>query len=183
MSLINKLTAKLTRLVNAVKTENLLWQLENHDKLAALKQAGALAEKDLEIELKKRSAQLEHDLALLKTRHDAELDMLKIKTKQDVQDYKHYLQALEQLKRSIEASYSHLPEAMVFAIHHHAKFLLNAMWETQDFAERIQHELRLINFMSTVHEDARLFLEGSNTENLPLKTLGLIRESGKTEGF
>ncbi|PPC92368.1 MAG: hypothetical protein CTY34_00090 [Methylobacter sp.] len=181
MPLISNLVAKITRMLNTVKTMNLDWRLENQDKLAALKQAQALAEKDLEIELKKRSARLEHDLAQLKIQHDAELSVLKIKYSQDVQDYKNYLLALEQLKRSIEASYSHLPQAMIFAIHHHAKFLLNTMWETQDFAERIRHEVRLLNFMSTVHEDARLFLEGDSAKNLPLKTLGLIEDSGKTD--
>ena len=111
----------LIKLWHSIKDENLKWQLDNQDDQAKLKQARVLAEKALEAELKKKSVQLEHDINLLKTQHEAELSMFKTKCKQDVKDYKQYLAALDQLKTSIQASYTHLPEAVAFTIHHHAK--------------------------------------------------------------
>ncbi|MGZ8224692.1 MAG: hypothetical protein ACXW0H_06820 [Methylobacter sp.] len=163
-------------LFHLVKDQNLKWQQDNQVSRAKLKHAHALAEKALEAELKKRSAQLEHEITLLRTKHNAELLMFKTRCKQDVKDYKQYLESLDQLKRSIQASYTHLPEAVAFTIHHHAKYLLNKMWEAEDFEEKMRHEMQLIRFMATVHEDARLYLEGRTTEKLPGNTLNLIQQ-------
>ena len=135
-----------------------------------------LAAKTLEAELKKRSVQLEHELTLLRTKNNTELSMFKTKCKQDIKDYKQYLASLDRLKRSIQTSYKHLPEAVAFTIHHHAKHLLNQMWEAKDFEQKMQHEIQLIKFMTTVHEDARLHLEGATNEKLPERTLGLIQQ-------
>jgi hypothetical protein len=136
--------------------------------------------KTLEAELKKKSVQLEHEITLLLTKNDAELSMFKTKCKQDIKDYKQYLVSLDRLKRSIQASYTHLPEAVAFTIHHHAKHLLNQMWEAEDFEQKMQHEIQLIKFMTTVHEDARLHLEGATTEKLPERTLSLIQQKQGT---
>jgi len=54
--------------------------------------------------------------------------------------------------------------------------LLNKMWEAEDFEQKMQHEMQLIRFMTTVHEDARLYLEGETKDNLPERTLNLIRQ-------
>ncbi|MDP3590184.1 MAG: hypothetical protein Q8R54_06550 [Methylobacter sp.] len=170
MTILNK----IIKLFHSAKDQNLKWQLANQGDQAKLKHACVLAEKALEAELKKRSVQLEHDISLLKTKHDAELSMFKTKCRQDVKDYKQYLSALDQLKFSIQASYTHLPEAVAFTIHHHAKYLLNKMWEAEDFEQKMQHEMQLIRFMTTVHEDARLHLEGATTDKLPERTLNLI---------
>jgi hypothetical protein len=166
----------LLKLFHSVKDENLQWKTANQDQQFKLKHARVLAEKTLEAELKKKSVQLEHEITLLRTKNDAMLSMFKTKCKQDIKDYKQYLASLDQLKRSIQESYTHLPEAVAFTIHHHAKHLLNQMWEAEDFEQKMQHEIQLINFMTTVHEDARLHLEGVATEKLPEKTLGLIQQ-------
>ena len=166
----------MLKLFHSVKDENLQWQKANQDQQVKLKHARVLAAKTLEAELKKKSVQLEHEITLLRTKNDTELSMFKTKCKQDIKDYKQYLASLDQLKRSIQASYTHLPEAVAFTIHHHAKHLLNQMWEAEDFEQKMQHEIQLINFMTTVHEDARLHLEGATTEKLPERTLNLIQK-------
>ncbi|MDP2903996.1 MAG: hypothetical protein Q8N96_12980 [Methylovulum sp.] len=166
----------LVNLFQSVKDENLRWQTANHDQQAKLKHAQQLAEKNLAGELKKKSVQLEHDIALLRAKNDAELAMLKTKCKQDIEDYKQYLAALDQLKLSIQTSYTHLPEAVAFTIHHHAKHLLNNMWEADDFEEKMHCEMRLINFMTAVHDDACLPLEGDRCKKLPEKTLELLQQ-------
>jgi len=166
----------LVKLFHSVKDENLQWKKTNQDQQVKLKHARVLAAKTLETELKKRNVQLEHELTLLRTKNNTELSMFKTKCKQDIKDYKQYLASLDQLKRSIQASYKHLPEAVAFTIHHHAKHLLNQMWEAKDFEQKMQHEIQLIKFMTTVHEDARLNLEGATTEKLPERTLNLIQQ-------
>ena len=163
--------------LQSLKSENLKWNNENQEHQAALKHSRVLAERALVAELKKRSRQLKHELTILQTQHSAELLMFKTKCKQDVKDYKQYLESLDQLKDSIQSSYTHLPEAVAFTIHHHAKYLLNEMWETTEFEEKMRREIQLIRFMSTVHEDARLYLEGKNKEVLPERTLKFIEKS------
>ena len=163
------------KLFHLVKDENLQWKTTNQDQQIKLKQARVLAEKNLEAELKKKSVQLAHEITLLRNKNDTELSMFKTRCKQDIKDYKQYLASLDQLKRSIQASYTHLPEAVAFTIHHHAKHLLNQMWEAKDFEQKMQHEIQLIQFMTTVHEDSRLNLEGTITQKLPERTLSLIQ--------
>jgi hypothetical protein len=69
-----------------------------------------------------------------------------------------------------------MPEAVAFTIHHHAKCLLNKMWEADDFEQKMRYEMQLIRFMGAVHEDSRLYLEGAATGNLPERTLNLIQQ-------
>lgn len=166
----------LVNLFQSVKDENLRWQTANQDRQAKLKQARMLAEKTLANELKKKSIQLEHDIALLKTKNNAELVMFKTKCQQDIKDYQQYLAALDRLKSSIQASYTHLPEAVAFTIHHHAKHLLNNMWEAEDFEQKMQCEMRLIDFMTAVHDDAHTSLERTGGQKMPEKTLELLQQ-------
>jgi argininosuccinate lyase len=176
MSTLKNWVVTLLKLFHSIKDENLQWQTANQTQQVKLKHARVLASKMLEAELKKKSVQLAHEITLLRTKNDAELAMFKTKCKQDIKDYKQYLTSLDQLKRSIQASYTHLPEAVAFTIHHHAKHLLNQMWEAEDFEQKMQHEIQLINFMTTVNEDARLHMEGATTQKLPERTLGLIQQ-------
>lgn len=141
-----------------------------------MKQQRILAEKALEAELKKQSVKLEHEIDLLKTRHDAELSMYKTRCKQDIKDYRQYLDSLDQLKESIQKSYTHLPESVALTIHHHAKHLLRNMWEAEDHERKIRYEIELIRFMTAVHEDARLHLENAGLRNLPESTLKLLQQ-------
>ncbi|MCX7099688.1 MAG: hypothetical protein NTV43_17485 [Methylococcales bacterium] len=175
MSVKNRIFSWL-KLFHAIKDENLQWQQANQGQQDQLKQARMLASKALEAELKKKSVQLAHDISLLKAKNNADLLMFKTKCKQDIKDYQQYLAALDKLKQSIQASYTHLPEAVAFTIHHHAKHLLNEMWETQDPEQKMHYELQLIRFMATVHEESRLHLEGATTDKLPERTLGLLQQ-------
>lgn len=175
MSRLNDWLFSIVSFFHATKDENLKWKQQNQEQQLSLKHAQIVAEKQLEAELKKRTVQLAHEIELLNTENEAQLAMLKIKYQQEIKDYKQYLNSLDQLKVSIQKSYAHLPEAVAFTIHHHAKQLLNQMWETENFQDKMQVEMQLIQFMTTVHEESRLFLEGEKQENLPEKTLALIR--------
>lgn len=176
MATLKNLILSLVKLVHSVREEDLQWKNAHQDQQARLKHARVLAEKALTAELKRKRIQLEHEMTLLRTKNYAELAMYKTKCKQDLKDYKQYLSSLDQLKRSIQASYQHLPEAVAFTIHHHAKHLLNQMWEAENFEQKMQHEIQLIKFMTTVHEEAREHLEGDFSKKLPEKTLALLQQ-------
>lgn len=175
MSRLRKWTGELTACLQTVKSRSLRWQLRTHADRMRLKTARALAEQELAGKLKKQQLALERELALLKTQHKAELARLRIKNKQELKDYREYLASLDQLKAAIVGQYRHQPEALAFTIHHHAKQLLNQMWEAEDLQQKISSELQLIRFMSSIHDDIQAV---SNTcadaEALPVKTLALL---------
>jgi hypothetical protein len=175
MLMIKRWAFSLVSFFYRLKDENLQWQVTNQEQLLKLKHERALAEKALEIDLKNKSVQLAHEISLLETKNEAELIILKTQCKQDIKDYKQYLSSLDQLKQSIQLSYVHLPVAVAFTIHHHAKQLLNKMWDADDIEIKMHFEMQLLQFMTTVHEDARLNLEETSEEKLPQRTLNLIQ--------
>lgn len=177
MGVLTNWIFELIDLFYLAKDKKLQWRQNNLQRQIELNNQHIMAEKALEAELKKKKAELEHELNLLKTKHASELSMFKTKCKQDIKDYKQYLEALDKLKHSIRNSYAHLPESVAFTIHHHAKYLLHRMWEAEDLETKIQLEIQLIKLMSTVHEDAKLYLENSAPPTLPEKTLNLIQNS------
>lgn len=169
--------ARLNSIWYDLKTDRLQWRVNNHAQQMHLKQQQVLQGYQLASELKMRRVQLQHELALLKTEHSLQLTMLKTKCEQDLKDYKQYLQALDQLKIVIQNSYKQLPEVIVFTIHHHAKQLLNRMWEARSLDDKVHHEIELIQFMTTLHEEARGFALGESRQQRPEKTLQLLQRS------
>jgi len=154
--------------------QHLHWQLNRQQDVADLRAARALAEQALVAKLKIQAQALAHELDVLSVKHDNELAKVKIQCKQDLKDYQQYLQALETLKQSLRENFRHLPDAVAYTIHHHAKQLLNRMWETQDSTEKLQIEMQLIGFITAVHEDSLMSLNGSAADALPRKTLAYL---------
>lgn len=156
------------------RDQHLNWQLARHQQVSSLREARKLAEQALLAQLKKQAQQLAHELALNDAKNSNELAMMKIQCKQDLKDYQQYLDALDRLKLSLRENFAHLPEAVAYTIHHHAKQLLNRMWEAQDLQEKLQVEMQLIQLMTAVHEDSLQSLQATTESALPQKTLAFI---------
>lgn len=174
MSLIASYFQRCLVFLRRQRDQELLWQRERHENVASLRQAKALSEQALAAELRKRAQQLEHELAVNAARYDNELAMVKIQCQQALNDYQQYLQSLDKLKISLRDSYVHLPEAVAFTIHHHAKQLLNRMWEAENDHEKLRLEMQLLRFMSVVHEDSQIALMQPELNALPSKTLSFL---------
>lgn len=153
---------------------NLHWELSRQNDVRELRYAKAMAEQELVAQLKKQAQQLAHDLAINKTRNSNELAMVKVQCRQELKDYQQYLESLDRLKESLRDSYAHLPEAVAFTIHHHAKQLLNRMWEAEEGPEKMKVEMQLLQFMAAVHEDSRAALQGEIRDGLPQNALAFI---------
>ncbi|MDF1582733.1 MAG: hypothetical protein P1P78_05430 [Methyloprofundus sp.] len=160
--------------MHELKDQHLNWRQSRQAALSLLKKQEQLNKHDLQSILKKRSVQIEHEIAAMQTKNRAELTMLKIKYKQDIQDYKQYLNALDQLKGLIQKSYPQLPESIALTIHHHAKNLLNSMWEENNLNNKRLLELELIQFMNSIHEDAQAYSTNNTGDSLPTNTLRRI---------
>jgi len=163
-------------LFNSAKSENLRWQQDKQDEIQSLKKTKALEKQSLQAELKKRQSQFEHQLAQMEQLHKTDLSMLKAQSEQQLRDYKQYLDSIDQLKTLIQGSYSHLPNAVSLMIHHHAKQMLNQMWECKDIQKKLGHEAKLIELMTAVHKDTLdLPLESDAGHQFPQRTLRLIK--------
>jgi hypothetical protein len=157
------------------RDDQLQWHLSRQDDIAELRKSRALTEQALVAQLKKQAQQLAHELAVAQTINHNDLAMVKTKCRQDLKDYQQYLQSLDNLKSSLRNSYAHLPEAVAFTIHHHAKQLLNSMWEATDTQHKIKIEMQLLQFMTAVHEDSQASLQADgNKDTLPSKALAFI---------
>lgn len=175
MSVIERFFNRALALLRSQRDQNLQWQLSRHQDAAQLRHERALAEQQLAAELTKRAQQLAHELAVVEARQASELAMVKIQCKQELKDYQQYLQSLDKLKDSLRQSHAHLPEAVAFTIHHHAKQLLNRMWEAGDEQEKLKVEMQLLRFMTAVHEDSQLALSDAGQQRaLPEKTLAFL---------
>jgi hypothetical protein len=171
----------LTDTVNwcyAAKEKNLEWLIHNQAHFLKLRETETLAKNELEATLRLKNAHFNHELNTLKARQAAELSMLKTRCNADIKDYEDYLKSLAQLKHLIRQSYQHLPEAIANTIHHHAKQLLNAMWESDDLQKKIELESQFVKFMTVIHEEISTKQNQSLFElPLPEKTLNLISAS------
>jgi len=174
MSVVHRWLSRALKFWRDQSDEHLNWHHARHQDLAALKRSRALAEQALLAELRKQAQQLEHELAVSEARNNNELAMVKVQCKQDLKDYQQYLESLDKLKQSLRNSYSHLPEAVAFTIHHHAKQLLNKMWEEQRPQEKLKMEAQLVQFLTAVHEDSLASLNANERASLPKKALAFI---------
>lgn len=174
MSVVSRWLNEALNFWRSKRDEDLRWHLSRQQDVAELHRARVLAEQALLAQLKKQSQQLAHELELNEARNRNELEMVKIQCKQELKDYQQYLDSLDKLKRSLQTSYAHLPEAVAFTIHHHAKQLLNRMWDEQDPQEKLKIEMQLIQFMTAVHEDSLSSLQRDGQGTLPQKTLAFI---------
>lgn len=179
MSMIETLMSRAMAWLRRSRDDDLQWRLSRHSEMARLRQQQALAEQQLAAELSKRAQQLAHELAVAEARQSNELAMVKIQCKQELKDYQHYLQSLDKLKQSLQLSYAHLPEAVTFTIHHHAKQLLNRMWDAGDEQERLRVEMQLLRFMTAVHEDSQQAVQSVPPPALPEKTLAFLEVDGE----
>ncbi len=172
----SKIASFFMNLFNSAKSENLRWQQEKQQEIFSLKTNKERAKQALQAELDKQKAEFAFQLEKIKQQHETSLTMLKAECEQQIRDYKQYLGSIDQLKTLIQKNYSHLPDAVSLTIHHHAKQILKQMWECQDVEEKLQHETRLIDLMTTVHQDT---LESKNAGHpgtqLPTRTLELIK--------
>ena len=158
-----------------IRQDHLDWKSANQQAILTLDRSRALAKAELNAELKHLNTRLAHEIALLKTKQTADLNRLSILCKTELKDYQQYLESLEQLKAITKASFSHLPEAVALTIHHHAKSLLNRMWESDNAQEKVRLESELLRFMTTVSEEAeQCRLNTSTQKSLPKNTLKLI---------
>jgi len=162
-------------ILNAARSENLQWKKAKQSEALALRKSKALAQQSLRAELKRNQVRFEHECTVMKQGFEADIAMQKAQCSQNVRDYKHYLDSIDQLKVLIQTSFSHLPDAVSLTIHHHAKQMLNQMWASDEIKQKIKFEEQLIQLMTAVHQDTlEPSVEFPEHPALPVRTLKMI---------
>jgi hypothetical protein len=160
MSIPESLAVFLTTFINAIRSENLEWRRRKADEIAGLRKKHRLLDMELEHELAKREIELRE-----------EIKRIEMQEQSVTRDYKEFLHEIDQLKGRIITTFTNMPKPMALLIHHHAKQMLNEMWQADDLNERLAHEQKLLNFMSVIYDDTlRLSYEGE-LARLPMKTI------------
>ncbi len=160
-------------LITELKRTAREWRRQEDLAALELKRRQAESELSLEMERRRRLLQLEHELEVLKRKQQFELSLLEQKQAQDRRDYQRYLQAVDQLQEQLRHAFRHAPEVIVLTIHHHAKQLLDRMWEAEDLHQRLQREQEFVKFLTTVYEDT-LQAQGDGQPLLPQRALRLM---------
>jgi hypothetical protein len=178
---LNRFINDLVDLLLTAKDKKIRWLASNQAQQTTLSHDRILAKNELTATIAKKNVQLAHEIEMLKTRQASELAMLKTRCQEDIKDYQQFLRALDLLKKDIESNFDHLPNAMTLTIHHHAKTLLNNMWEATDSEEKLRLENQLIQFMGTAYEEVELLRSGKQTNGLPDNTLRLLNQHAQTK--
>ncbi|BCX89553.1 type III secretion protein O [Methylomarinovum tepidoasis] len=166
---------RLRRILREIRGERRRWRRERETDLLALRRRQVEVELDLEAEKRRRQLHLEQELERMRRQFELELTLLEKKQEQDLRDYERYLAAVDQLQVQLRHAFSQAPEVIVLTLHHHAKRLLDRMWEAEDLQQRLQREQEFVKFLTTVYEDT---LQATTTEGteplLPRRALRLM---------
>ncbi|MUH00900.1 hypothetical protein F7734_55010 [Scytonema sp. UIC 10036] len=177
MAASEELANFLMGFVNSVRTRSLEWKQEKLGEIIEIQRRSATATRELHEELKKKEAILKYEIDKINVQGEAELQMLKDKYNQEINDYKEFLKAIDELKDKLKQSYSQMPLTLILSVHRHAKHLLNSMWEASDIEDKILLERKFTKFLVTIHEDTTLLLNASgNPPTLPQKTIDMMNE-------
>lgn len=170
--------------VNQIRTRGLEWKKDKLAEIIELQERREIATKDLQGELKKKEALLKIELEKITTQGSAEVKMLEDKYKREVEDYKQFLDEVDQLKMRIQETYPQMPSPMVLTIYRHAKRLLNSMYDAEkedDVKVQVLQEKKFIGFLEAVYRDTTSIpsSSSSNQAALPSETIALINEQSK----
>ncbi len=170
------MTGRFIDLARRLRHENREHRRRVDADLLDLQRRQTQVELDLEAEKRKRLLELEYELEKIRRQQQVELTLLERKLEQELKDYERYLEAVERLQEQLYQAFAHTPEVIVLTIHHHAKQLLDKMWEADDLNLRLERERELVKFLTTVYEDTLKAQEGEEQTLLPRRALRLMLE-------
>lgn len=132
-------------------------------------------------ELKKQSRiydiQVEHEINSIKVKFSEEIIRIKEKETRITQDYKDFLNSIDEMKEKIIDTFTDMPKPMAYIIHNHARQLIDNMWNNSDDNVQKMCQARLAEFFMIVYDDTSKALIGQG--KLPAKTLQLIINNNK----
>ena len=123
-----------------------------------------------------RESELEGELKLLQETLSGKIERKREEEKRKIQDYKEFLDSIDEMKQKLLETFSDMPTPMVHVIHHHAKQLIDDMWKTQDDRNQAIARTRFTDFLMAVYNDTTHALVENQQLKLPTKTLEIVQK-------
>jgi hypothetical protein len=120
------------------------------------------------------AARMEHELEILKIQFAEDLDRARERERRITQDYKEFLDHIDELKLHIVEAFPEMPKALALLIHQHAKRLIDEMWNNPDEQAQNLYRIKLAEFLKVVFDDTNQSLVDEQKPRIPEKTLKLI---------
>jgi HEAT repeats len=164
---------------------------ENYEQALYLKRFKTQKHKlEIERETLLRKFEFEKEAFKREIAFQAEVERKKLQSEAEIKNYRDFLNAIDELKDQLIEFYPNMPKPEVLVIHHHAKELLNGMWNSENPEESLTYRKRFVQFLTVVSEDVNLAVlqrEQNRFLTLPEKVLQYVRgnehESDSTEKF
>jgi hypothetical protein len=153
----------LVRFIRAVNPEDTEWHRNKLNEIAALKKLKRI-----------NDARIEQDLERLKIQFTEELARTREKETRITQDYKEFLDTIDEMKMHIVEAFPDMPKALALLIHQHAKRLIDDMWNNPDEQAQKLYRAKLAEFLKVVFDDTSRTVFEDKKPRIPEKTLKLI---------
>ncbi|MGH8474472.1 MAG: hypothetical protein ACRER2_01655 [Methylococcales bacterium] len=155
---------RLMKLISVVHPGDAEWHRNKLDELTTL-------EKQKRI----KDAQIDHDLELLKIQFSEEIKRIREKETRITQDYKEFLDNIDEMKMQIVEAFPDMPKALALLIHQHAKRLIDELWNNPDEQTQKLYRAKLAEFLRVVFDDTTQTIVEDKKPRIPERTLALIR--------
>ncbi|WP_174626296.1 hypothetical protein [Candidatus Methylobacter favarea] len=117
------------------------------------------------------NAQIAYELELMKIRFSEQLLRTKARETSTTQDYKEFLDMIDEMKAQIIEAYPDMPKVMALVIHQHAKRLIDDIWNSPDEQLQSQCRVKLAQFIKVVYDDTAAVLVNEQHAKIPTRTL------------
>ena len=121
-------------------------------------------------------AEIAHELELLRIKFAEETAQAKEREARITQDYKEFLDKIDEMKGHIGEAFPDMPKALALVIHHHAKQLIDEMWRYSDASDQDLCRAKLAQFLTVVFDDTTEALLHEEKPKIPQRTLKLIHK-------
>lgn len=150
--------------IGTLRSSDPEWQRERLEEIAALKKRKEILR-----------AELRHELNLLAEQHRAALSREQLKQVRITEDYKQFLDSIDDMKAHILSTFTEMPRPLAFIIHHKAREMLDVAWHEADDRSRRLGCARLTKMMELVYQDAMNNRLGKT--EMPTLTLAYINSA------
>jgi hypothetical protein len=117
------------------------------------------------------NAQTAYELELMRIRFSEQLLRTKARETRTTQDYKEFLDMIDEMKTQIIEAYPDMPKVMALVIHQHAKRLIDDIWNNPDEHMQSQCRAKLAQFIKVVYDDTAAVLVDDQRSKIPSNTL------------
>lgn len=157
-------SAWLMKSIRAVSPEDQEWQRKKLDEIASLMKQRRI-----------NDARIEQDLEILKIRFREDLERTRERETRITQDYKEFLDTIDEMKMQIVEAFPDMPKALALLIHQHAKRLIDELWNNPDEQMQKLYRAKLAEFLKVVFDDTSQTIFDDEKPRIPERTLQLIR--------